>query len=65
MEKPFTIGDSEDVTLTITTPSAENVNLSAVDLEGNPYYINGQLNYPVPVSEHGSPVKEIYISSSK
>uniref|UniRef100_A0A7M5VBW7 Uncharacterized protein n=1 Tax=Clytia hemisphaerica TaxID=252671 RepID=A0A7M5VBW7_9CNID len=63
MEKPFTIGDSEDVTLTITTPSAENVNLSAVDLEGNPYYINGQLNYPVPVSEHGSPVKEIYISS--
>ena len=65
MEKPFPLEDSTEALLTVTTPSAQNVILSATDLEGNPYYINGQLTFPVPVSEHGTQMSEIYISASK
>ena len=65
MEKPFPLEDSQEAVLTVTTPSSENVILSATDLEGNPYYINGQLTYPVPVSENGARIPEIFISASK
>ena len=66
MEKPFLLEDSsEPSTLTVTTPSSQNVILSATDLEGNPYYINGKSTFSVPVSEHGTQVPEIYIGASK
>jgi hypothetical protein len=65
IERPFVIQGSYEGELTIKTPSAEKVNLSAADrVSGAPYFINGQSTYPVPVSEHGN-VEKIYISSSK
>ena len=65
IERPFVITSGYEGVLTIKTPTAEEVNLNVSDaVSGVPYYINGRLNYRIPISEHGY-VEKIYINASK